>query len=190
VNVGYAVSGPSSSGVGGLIGLVQSLNTISKSYNSGFVSGYSQIDCLIGDGNSMLISDSFNKAPVSAGNTNLGGLVGRSQTITITNSLNLGSVSGQVTGGLVGRGHTTTITSSFNVGYVNGTDVGGLIGIATNSVTLSYSFNGGILSDRASSSSSIGGFVAIAQQSLFVYNSVNFGDIVANSNQVTCELIT
>jgi hypothetical protein len=132
VNVGYAVSGPSSSGVGGLIGLVQSLNTISKSYNSGFVSGYSQIDCLIGDGNSMLISDSFNKAPVSAGNTNLGGLVGRSQTITITNSLNLGSVSGQVTGG----------------------------------------------------------FVAIAQQSLFVYNSVNFGDIVANSNQVTCELIT
>ena len=122
MNIGYAVSGPSSSGVGGLNGrdllniainnssnsgsvnreynvgglieLVQSLNTISKSYNSGFVSGYSQINCLIGDGNSILISDSFNKALVRAVNTNLGGLVGRSQTITITNSLNLGSVSG------------------------------------------------------------------------------------------------
>jgi hypothetical protein len=168
--------------VGGLIGY-GSTTTITNSLNSGSVSGNYSVGGLIGISYSTItITNSLNSGSVSSTSSQVGGLIGYGSTITITNSLNSGSVSSTSfrVGGLIGSGSTTTITNSLNSGSVSSTSsqVGGLIGYGYNT-TITNSLNNGSVS---STSSQLGGLIGYGENQLFVYYSVNFGDVVVTNS--------
>ncbi|MFA7689427.1 MAG: GLUG motif-containing protein, partial [Bacilli bacterium] len=76
------------------------------------------------------------------GERDVGGLVGRSEGSTITNSYATGNVTGERgVGGLVGRSEGSTITNSYATGNVTGDwDVGGLVGDNDGTLNNSYRY--------------------------------------------------
>jgi hypothetical protein len=145
---------------GGLVGAGKSI--ITNSINKGSVSGDFYQGGLVGGGYSLTISNSMNIATITGGG--VGGLIGGAagNNTMITNSLNKGALVGEFySGGLVGWGNTTLIVSSMNIGTVSGSVyLGGLIG-------------------RVSTSSE-----------LHVQNSVNFADILSTAETNTIGGIT
>jgi hypothetical protein len=116
--------------IGGLVG-DNFRGSITTSYSTGTVTGYTYVGGLVGYNKYGDIAASYSTAAVSAtfsGNQKIGGLVGVNAG-RITTSYSTGPVSGQrVVGGLAG--HTTGgITMCYSTGMVSGEqDVGGLLG--------------------------------------------------------------
>ncbi len=147
-NVGLAgasISGGNVAGiydyVGGLVAYNQ--GAITNCYVTGSVSstGGTDVGGLAGYNFGGAISACYNAATVSDYGTNayVGGLAGGiDSTSTISNSYNIGAVSGYNAGGIAGFNYGT-ISNSYSTGYVAGTaDVGGLV--AYNGGTISNSF--------------------------------------------------
>ena len=175
--------------LGGFLGFLGNGNsiTIIKSFNSGFVSSS------LGDGiggfvggtsaSYVTLSESHNSGSIS-GKSYVGGLIGlgSDSSITISNSFNSGSVMGKdFIGGLVGWGDLTNISNSYNCGFVNGDNiVGGLLGKGP--VTISNSFNSGSVSGNSYVGGLVGAPSSPLYSELYVYNSINFGNVLASSN--------
>ena len=126
--------------VGGVAGSNYS-GTISNSYNEGIVTGTGTFVGGVVGGNYGTISDSYNIGDVT-GDYEVGGVAGESHE-TISNSYNTGTVTGRSNvGGVAGR-NEGTISNSYNTGVVTGTDnsVGGVAG--NNYETISNSYNTG-----------------------------------------------
>ncbi len=141
--------------VGGLIGFAS--GAVDSSFSTTNVKGDDNVGGLIGSSRGN-ISNSFTLGNVigdvdhsSAGNDNLGGLVGYVYSGSISKSLVKGNVSGTTKlGGLVGRFDGTSITQSYANGNVTGNYygdpadevgnfyIGGLVGYAKGSVSESY----------------------------------------------------
>jgi filamentous hemagglutinin family protein len=121
--------------VGGLVGYNYSAlaaASISNSYSTGAVSGYSEVGGLVGE-NRGSISNSYSAAMITGTGNYYGGLVGNNYTGgAISNSYSTGAVTvtGDYVGGLVGYNGTGAISNSYSTGAVSGTGdyVGGLIG--------------------------------------------------------------
>ena len=166
--------------VGGLIGASNNLITIIESINAGSVGGSEGVGGLIGRmPNGASIMNSINTAVVS-GTSRVGGLFGTGYTITITNSYNSGDVVGTLNfiGGLIGYG-VSTVTNSLNSGIVSGTNsVGGLIGYGVSPLTtITNSLNTG----NVNGTYQVGGLIGQESFQLFVYYSVNVGNVLATN---------
>jgi hypothetical protein len=118
-------------GVGGLVGRCAG-GTVSDSYSTGLVRGYTNTGGLIGYEPNGTLSNSYSTCSVNGGDM-VGGLVGLNYYGTISNSYATGSVSGGFgwdnrVGGLVGA-NRGTVFNSYSTGKVNGSkSVGGLVG--------------------------------------------------------------
>ena len=121
------VSGESQ--VGGVIGdnHVWGTGTVQSCYNAGDVSGTSQVGGVVGN-NSRTVENCYNTGMVS-GNIDVGGVVATNDG-TVQSSYNTGTVSGErQVGGVVGLHILGTVQDSYNTGEVSGTsDVGGVVG--------------------------------------------------------------
>ena len=155
-------------------------SSIINSWNSGIIYGDYVVGGLAAFG-SLIIIDSHNFSVIS-GNTNVGGLLGQgSNGSKIYTSFNLGDVNGGVsTGGLVGKMYKVSITinNSYNFGNITGTTyIGGLIGeIEDDAAVITKSYNTGNITGN----SIIGGLVG-KSSSIYIYNSINFGDVISNT---------
>ena len=118
----------------------------------------------------------------------VGGLIGYirhydftdSYNVTITNSNNNGSISGNYAGGLIGYAYsTTTIINSYNNGSVSGGCAGGLIGEVFAAITtINNSYNNGSVSGC-----STGGFVGyVGASTITITNSYNKGSISTDTS--------
>ncbi|MGC2780755.1 MAG: MBG domain-containing protein [Bradyrhizobium sp.] len=138
------------------IGLFGSTGTASVIRNVGLVGGsvigLSSAGGLVGS-NTGTVSNSYNTGTVGGGSS-LGGLMG-SNTGTVSNSYATGNVSGTSSlGGLMGS-NTGTVSISFATGNVNGTSsLGGLMGSSTTG-TVSNSYATG----NVTGTSSVGGLM-------------------------------
>ncbi len=95
-----------------------------------YFNGNGDVGGLVGAAENLTITNSYNMGAVS-GTKEVGGLVGNSwYSLTITNSYNRGAVSGYwYIGGLAGYGGESVVSGSYNMGAVSGTEiVGGLVG--------------------------------------------------------------
>jgi hypothetical protein len=164
--------------------------TILSSINFGSISGGSLLGGLVGQNNgSINISKSFNLGDIS-GTSTLGGLIAIGYTINVNQSFNSGSINGDYNiAGLVSYiTDSITIENSYNEGVIIGktNTVGGLVALGTGPLTLLNSFNRGPINGLFQS----GGLVARSNHSIYVYYSVNFGDVIANRNTLEIGSIT
>jgi len=116
------------------------------------ITGGHNVGGLVGFSGSVSISNSFSDATVNGG-TYVGGLVGYQIFTTITDSYTTGDVkgTGSSVGGLVGEQTNSTVTRSYATGDVNGGGyVGGLVG---------YSVQSSVVDDYASGDVTGGGDV-------------------------------
>ncbi|MCQ2121749.1 MAG: hypothetical protein MJY78_07990 [Fibrobacter sp.] len=128
--------------VGGVVGL-NAGGFISNVYNTGVVSGSSNVGGVAGN-NGGTVSNVYNTGAVS-GSSNVGGVVGNNGG-TVSNVYNTGAVSGTDgrVGGVVGN-NGGTLSNVYNTGAVSGIDrVGGVVGY--NSGTVSNVYNTGAVS--------------------------------------------
>jgi len=131
--------------IGGLVGSLDAIGSVTNSYNLGQVNGGRETGGLVGYAyQNAEISQSFNVGAV-VGADYTGGLVGRLRSnITVANTFNTGHVSrssSDYVGGLVGFSDSSSVVnSSFSSGKVSGLGVsGGLMGHAIDlSVRNSY----------------------------------------------------
>ena len=131
-NIG-AVSGngETSSVIGGVCGCNSDGGTIQNCYNTGAVKGEFTIGGVCGYNNTgCTINNCYNTGTVNGNGEDIGGVCGLNNTGTITNSYNIGNVSGTgYVGGVCGYSYGGTITNNYNIGNVSGTDyVGGVCG--------------------------------------------------------------
>ena len=120
-----------SSRVGGLFGSQQdAYATITNITNTVDVTGGTSVGGIVGNLDAGTISNSYNIGAVTALSGAVGGIVGQTLAGTVvSDSYNLGSVSGSITGGIVGLSNGGTISSSYNAGLVSGlTEAGGFVG--------------------------------------------------------------
>jgi hypothetical protein len=152
--------------------------------NSGSVSGTSNlVGGLIGYGNIITITNSMNSGSVS-GTSQVGGLIGFGNFITITNSMNSGSVSGtQYIGGLIGNGYNTNTTTTIT-NSMNSGSVSGTSNLVGGLIGYGniITITNSMNSGSVSGTSQVGGLIGYAENQLFIYYSVNFGNVVATSN--------
>ncbi len=142
---GYVIDGlyinrPSEKYVG-LFGYTNGANISNVGLTNVDITGNFYVGGLVGVSDTSTITNSYVTGKVSA-DTSVGGLVGVSDTSTITNSYSTGNVSADDrVGGLVGYNDTSTITNSYSTGNVSGNNfVGGLVGVSdTSTITNSYS---------------------------------------------------
>ncbi|WP_407441297.1 hypothetical protein [Fibrobacter sp.] len=135
---GHTISGlyfndPTKSCIG-LIGAAAGYSAVVTVDNVGLLDSYFMgnevVGGLVGTAENLTITNSYNMGAVS-GTKEVGGLVGNSWLgLTITNSYNRGAVSGYwYIGGLAGFGGESVVSGSYNMGAVSGTEiVGGLVG--------------------------------------------------------------
>jgi len=125
--------------VGGLIGQ-HNYGTISNSYSTVEVMGYSNVGGLVGKNNST-VSNCHSAGPVT-GSWTVGGLVGdNSGEITLCYSSS-DVTGGNELGGLAGRSGPYRISFCYSTGHVAGAgigDMGGLVGYNTGEIVSSYS---------------------------------------------------
>jgi hypothetical protein len=126
--------------IGGLVGIND--GSISQSYATGAVSGYSYIGGLVGK-NAGSISQSYStgEAVSSFIYSYVGGLVGNNDGGSISQSYATGAVSGsRYLGGLVGYQNSGSISQSYATGAVGGSQYrGGLVGLYNDgSITASF----------------------------------------------------
>lgn len=134
--------------VGGIVGLLDDFSQMTRSFNTGDISGDQVVGGVVGFvGNGVLLSEVYNSGRVSAGAA-LGGLVGsvnaQISNANLLDSYNTGAVFGGATGinvgGLVGAVvGTFTLTNGLNSGLVTGgSNTGGLVGRKTGAGILTY----------------------------------------------------
>ena len=170
-NLGVAgtVNGGSYIYVGGVVGLNNG-GTVETSYNTGAVSGSTDVGGVAGENTSYtavggktylgIENSSYNTGLVS-GSTDVGGVVGGNISGQVVASYNTGLVSGTGTtsfvGGVVGEnGNGGIVEYSYNTGSVTGVaGVGGVVGSNLYNAQVQYSYNTG----RVSGSTDVGGVV-------------------------------
>jgi hypothetical protein len=171
---------------GGLIGFVSFQATINNSQNNGIITAGGNVGGLIGysegsnNNSNTIIYSSINNGNVESRSGTAGGLIGRglSKVTNISNSVNLGNVSGgrdnSAVGGLVGEGTLLHINTSQNNGDINGNrEVGGLVGYVV-TLSINNSINNGAV---VASSLRSGGLVGHSVLSTNIMKSANFGNV-------------
>ena len=171
--------------IGGLVGN-NFRGSITTSYSTGTVTGYTYVGGLVGYNKYGDIATSYSTAAVRAtfsGNQKIGGLVGVNAGRTTT-SYSTGTVSGErIVGGLVGQ-TTDLIAMCYSTGKVSGNDyVGGLVGYNYDSSVL-YSFWDIETSGLVNSDGGIGKSTAEMQTaSTFLEADWDFVDETANGTE-------
>jgi len=149
---------------GGLIGYNGQTGSVKNSFASGTVTGYNNVGGLIGlsyDGSVVSLSFATGDVTATASETfvEVGGLIGYSHGIGVTNCYALGNVAGTGTatymnaGGLIGDNYYCSISNCYAIGKVKGSS--GLIG-SNYSGTASNSFWNIETSSQKTSSGGIG----------------------------------
>lgn len=111
---------------------------------------------------------------------NVGGIVRNLNTITITNSFNIGDAR---VGGIAGSSSydsaILTIINTYNKVDIRGSDVfvGGLVGFPISTLAITNSYNKG----EAIGSNFVGGFVGSVTKG-YIYCSINHGEVKTNKN--------
>ncbi len=162
--------------VGGITG--RNEGTISNSYNTGEISGNSDVGGIVGFNYYSEIENSHNTGEIS-GNSDVGGIVGESTGSSITNSYNTGKISGGsdgvLVGGIVGESDSG-IVNSYNTGEVTGDRcVGGIVGIQQGMIKNCY--NIGAIRGRIITGGIVGK-IYLAQ----LKNCYNIGEVTSNNN--------
>jgi hypothetical protein len=163
------------SDVGGVVGYNYYNSTVTASYNTGTVSGNNSVGGVVGYNvwNST-VTDSYNSGTVS-GNGNVGGVVGANEKgATVTNSYNSGRVSGSDgVGGVVGANYFSAVTDSYNTGTVSGNNRVGGVVGYSYSSSLTNSYNTGSVSGN----NYVGGVVGCKYDNSTVTASYNSGTV-------------
>ena len=123
----------------GLFGEISDSSIKQVGVVSATVSGYEFVGGLVGRSDGGTISDSYTTGNVS-GDNDVGGLVGRNGSDTIIGSYATGNVDGQSysVGGLVGSGGRAIIDSYATGNVSGGYRVGGLVGEGSGKINTSY----------------------------------------------------
>jgi hypothetical protein len=194
------VSSTSSSySIGGIIGVARGTTNIKDCNDGGNVSGGNSTGGLVGYLNgSLTIESCYNTGTITnISGTDTGGLVGgddaKSNSITITNSYNLGVVEGKKqVGGLIGRiAGTVEIEDSYNKANITNTTeditasstVGGIVGNSYNNVTIKNTYNTGDITAKATSASTaiyVGGIIGYMMNGT-IDNDYNTGIITGGN---------
>lgn len=124
---------------GGIAGLAWGASEITNSYNEATITtSGSYAGGIVGDiSGTTVVSDCYNEGSIACSGGNAGGIAGQSRTI-ITRCYNLASVtSGTYAGGIVGYSNSGSVTNTFTTGKVTagGDYVGGTAGYAIISST-------------------------------------------------------
>lgn len=117
------------------------------------------------------------------GSEMVGALIGRSKYAKISNCMNFINVSGeQKVGGIVGYAESSKLTNCVNFGTitVDRLSAGGIAGSAFSNSSFHECFNSGSIIG-INNSYNIGGISGWGQYGCLINNSVNFGDISANT---------
>ena len=125
-----------------LVGYASNTDISGITVNSGTVKGSARCGGIAGDVYGTSISHCVNKAYIEGTNTSVGGIVGYSLSITITNCANYGNVKGEyIVGGIAGyldRNTWENVFTSGNVTYTNTSILKGLlVGLVYENLTLS-----------------------------------------------------
>jgi hypothetical protein len=142
------------------------------------IKGGSNVGGLVGSGDTLSISNSYVSGSI-IGDSYVGGLVGYGVALSISNSYSLGEINGDfLVGGLVGNGVNSIISNSYASGLVMGdTFVGGLVGSAENSeIFESYSW-----ANVEGIDSLIGGFIGINEYSTTT-DSYSIGNVTGTNS--------
>ena len=184
--------------VGSLVGTLSTLNdrgsSITNSYATGAVTGYSSVGGLVGTLSTLndrrsSITNSYATGAVT-GYSSVGGLVGTLSTLndrrsSITNSYATGSVRGSSrVGGLVGENSFGTITNSYATGEVTGTgdNVGGLVGNDSGgTITNSYA-TGDVTGTRDNVGGLVGTLSTLNGRGSSIMNSYATGDVTGTGD--------
>ena len=134
--------------VGGVVGY--NGGTVNNCYNSGTVSGSSQVGGVVGYLNNGTVQSCYNTGAVSGSDevgNHVGGVVGSNDYGTVRNCYNTGTVSGyDYVGGVVGSNDYGTVQNCYNSGSVSGSSqVGGVVGYM-DSGTVQNCYNSGSVS--------------------------------------------
>jgi len=143
--------------VGGLVGYSEK-NTITYCHNHGIISGLSEVGGLVGYNVRVSLINCYNTGTVSGRLNNIGGLVGRNQAeCLIANSYNSGNISGNdEIGGLVGENDFySRISNCYNIGEISGDENIGGLVGENKNSSISNSYNAG----KISGDDKIGGLV-------------------------------
>lgn len=187
--------------IGGIIGQAGTL-TIMNCYNKGnIINGYTNIGgiagCLSGS-----INNCYNEGNIINGNDNIGGIAGLGQTtLTITECNNTGEISGDTNvGGITGKSYGGNIDKCYNTGKISGKyQISGIVGVLSGMVSNCYntgkinggdSPTGGIIANggkaincyntgEISGNNNVGGIMGYGTTATNCYNS---GIIVSNGN--------
>lgn len=117
--------------IGGLVG-DNDHGSITRSYSTGTITGYTHLGGLVGYNNNGDIAESYSTCEVSAafsGNQKVGGLVGLNAGVITTSYSNSDVIGQRIVGGLVGY-NIDIITMCYSTGMVTGEglNLGGLVG--------------------------------------------------------------
>ena len=138
--------------VGGLVGYADGV-TISNCRNNASISGKSFIGGIVGKATNATINASHNTNTIQGSSTNVGGILGGSDTadnnILITSCYNTAKISGiDNVGGITGRfakngDKDVKISNCYNLGEVFGTadSIGGIVGFSENGCVVEYCYN-------------------------------------------------
>ena len=123
--------------VGGLSGYLEGHNTISYSYNTGSIEGYTRVGGIVGyfAYYSGFINMCYNNGNVTANGNYVGGISGDNYNGTISDCYNIGVISGKSSaGGISGTNNNGSISNCYNAGSVTGTGtlIGGVLGHSGN----------------------------------------------------------
>lgn len=153
--------------VGGIVGT--NFSIVENTYNTGYVSGVSNVGGIVGWNQFATITNSNNTGVIS-GERYVGAIAGDSNG-TITNSNNTGDISGErCTGGIAGD-VSGIMENNYNTGYVSGESyTGGIAG--WNDGTINNSYNTG---DVSGTECNVGGIVGINRET--ITNNYSTGDV-------------
>lgn len=138
--------------VGGLVGYADGV-TISNCRNNASISGKSFIGGIVGKATNATINASHNTNTIQGSSTNVGGILGGSDTtdnnILITSCYNIAKISGiDNVGGITGRfakngNQDVKISNCYNLGEIFGTadSIGGIVGFSENGCVVEYCYN-------------------------------------------------
>lgn len=138
--------------VGGLVGYADGV-TISNCRNNASISGKSFIGGIVGKATNATINASHNTNTIQGSSTNVGGILGGSDTadnnILITSCYNTAKISGiDNVGGITGRfakngDKDVKISNCYNLGEIFGTadSIGGIVGFSENGCVVEYCYN-------------------------------------------------
>jgi uncharacterized repeat protein (TIGR02543 family) len=194
------------SSVGGIVGYSESSNRHTNLKNNGKIIGLRYVGGIVGSSSSSLPnfsnSNLLNLGEINGFNhihgsgsmpahDSIGGIYGEAGGIKLSNALNYGDIKvyGRINqiGGLIGYSSSGSIINSGNyadVSYLNanssnGSSIGGLIGYGS-TVNLGYVFNSG----RISGQTQVGGLIGQANNSLFAYYAINFGEVMSKTSSI------